>query len=176
MRMDSSQGETALELIARLPEHELAHVLYHFGEERRSRPIARSIRAAFEEGRLASTADLRRAVVQAVGRPPGSKIDPATRTFQALRIAVNDELGQLSALLGALPDLLSDGSSAVIISFHSLEDRSVKHAFRGEPRLSVLTKRPLIAADDETEGNRRARSAKLRAARRVAREPAEASP
>jgi 16S rRNA (cytosine1402-N4)-methyltransferase len=176
MRMDNSQGESALELIARLPEHDLAHILYHFGEERRSRPIARSIRAAFSAGALSSTADLRRAVVQAVGRPPGSKIDPATRTFQALRIAVNDELGQLGALLGALPDLLADGGSAVIISFHSLEDRSVKHAFRAEPRLSVLTKRPLLAAADEQAQNRRSRSAKLRAARRVARQPAEASP
>jgi 16S rRNA (cytosine1402-N4)-methyltransferase len=127
-------------------------------------------------GTLSTTADLRRAVVQAVGRPPGSKIDPATRTFQALRIAVNDELGQLGALLSALPDLLADGGSAVIISFHSLEDRAVKQAFRAEPRLSILTKRPLLAAADEQAHNRRSRSAKLRAARRMARESAEANP
>ncbi|HKU43621.1 MAG TPA: 16S rRNA (cytosine(1402)-N(4))-methyltransferase RsmH [Polyangiales bacterium] len=176
MRMDSSSGETALELIARLSEHELAHILYHFGEERRSRPIARAIRAALAAGTLATTADLRRAVVSAVGRPPGSKIDPATRTFQALRIAVNDELGQLEGLLAALPDILADGGVAVVISFHSLEDRRVKHAFRGDPRLTVLTKRPVIAGDDEQSHNRRARSAKLRAARRTARVTAEASP
>jgi 16S rRNA (cytosine1402-N4)-methyltransferase len=173
MRMDSSQGETVLELIERLTEKELADVIYQYGEERRSRAIARSIRAMLAEGTLATTADLRRAVIKAIGRPPGSKIDPATRTFQALRIATNDELSQLDGLLEALPDLLADGGTAVIISFHSLEDRSVKHAFRSEPRLSIMTKRPLLASDDEQAQNRRARSAKLRAARRITREAAE---
>jgi 16S rRNA (cytosine1402-N4)-methyltransferase len=170
MRMDSSQGETALDLIARLSERELADVLYQFGEERRSRPIARSIRYALSNGELSTTADLRRAVVKAVGRPPNSKIDPATRSFQALRIAVNDELGQLTTLLKVIPDLLVDGGTAVIISFHSLEDRSVKHTLRNDPRMSVLTKRPLLAGEEEQASNRRARSAKLRAARRNARE------
>jgi 16S rRNA (cytosine1402-N4)-methyltransferase len=174
MRMDTSQGETALELIARLSERELADVLFQYGEERRSRPIARSIRTALAEGQLKSTADLRRAVVKAIGRPPGSKIDPATRTFQALRIVVNDELGQLNTLLKSLPDLLADEGTAVIISFHSLEDRSVKHALRADPRLTVLTKRPLLASEEEQASNRRARSAKLRAARRNARADAEA--
>ena len=175
MRMDTSRGETARDLIARLSERELADVLYQYGEERRSRPIARSIRAALAAGVLETTADLRRAVVKAVGRPPSSKIDPATRTFQALRIALNDELGQLQALLGAVPELLSDGGVAVMISFHSLEDRSVKHAWRADPRLSVLTKRPLVASEEEQASNRRARSAKLRAARRNAREQLEAT-
>ena len=173
MRMDSSQGETVLELIERTSEHALADIIYQYGEERRSRAIARSIRAALAEGTLATTADLRRAVIRAIGRPPGSKIDPATSTFQALRIATNDELTQLTGLLGKLPDLLADGGTAVIISFHSLEDRSVKHAFRAEPRLSVLTKRPLLASDEEQANNRRARSAKLRAARRNARDAME---
>jgi 16S rRNA (cytosine1402-N4)-methyltransferase len=175
MRMDSSSGETALELIGRLSERELADVLYQFGEERRSRPIARSIRTALSLGELNTTADLRRAVVKAVGRPPNSKIDPATRTFQALRIFLNDELGQLTALLGAIPDLLADSGTAVIISFHSLEDRSVKHTLRADPRLSVHTKRPVLASEEEQASNRRARSAKLRAARRNAREQAEAT-
>jgi 16S rRNA (cytosine1402-N4)-methyltransferase len=169
MRMDTSQGETVLELIARLSEHELAHVLYHFGEERRSRASARLIPGTFAAGELKTTADLRRAVIKAIGRPPGSKTDPATRTFQALRIATNDELAQLRELIAALPDALADGGRAVIISFHSLEDRIVKHAFRDEPRLRTLTKRPLVAQDDEQAGNRRARSAKLRAAERIAR-------
>jgi 16S rRNA (cytosine1402-N4)-methyltransferase len=175
MRMDSSSGETALEVIGRLSERELANVLYEFGEERRSRPIARSIRNALSSGELSTTADLRRAVVKAVGRPPNSKIDPATRTFQALRIYVNDELGQLTALLAAIPDLLADHGTAVIISFHSLEDRSVKHTLRGDSRLSVLTKRPVVASDEEQASNRRARSAKLRAARRNLREQVEAT-
>ncbi|HET6335960.1 MAG TPA: 16S rRNA (cytosine(1402)-N(4))-methyltransferase RsmH [Polyangiales bacterium] len=175
MRMDSSSGETALEVIARLSERELADVLFNYGEERKSRQIARSIRNALASGELNTTADLRRAVVKAVGRPPKMKIDPATRTFQALRIFVNDELGQLTSLLRALPDLLADGGTAVIISFHSLEDRSVKHTLRGESRLSVLTKRPVLASEEEQASNRRSRSAKLRAARRNAREEAEAT-
>lgn len=175
MRMDSSSGETALEVIARLSERELADVIYQFGEERRSRPIARSIRTALSLGELSTTADLRRAVVKAIGRPPNSKIDPATRTFQALRIFVNDELGQLTTLLESIPDLLADSGTAVIISFHSLEDRSVKHTLRADPRVSVLTKRPLLASEEEQASNRRARSAKLRAARRNAREQAEAT-
>jgi len=169
MRMDTSQGETVLELISRLSEHELAHVLFHFGEERRSRAIARSIRFALENDELATTSDLRRAVIKAIGRPPGSKSDPATRTFQALRIATNDEMAQLNELIEGLPDALADGGRAVIISFHSLEDRIVKHCFRDDPRLRPLTKRPVIAAEDEQAENRRARSAKLRAAERVAR-------
>jgi 16S rRNA (cytosine1402-N4)-methyltransferase len=175
MRMDASRGETARDLIARLSERELADVIYNYGEERKSRQIARSIRAALSAGELHTTADLRRAVVKAVGRPPGSKIDPSTRTFQALRIAVNDELGQLETLLKSIPDLLADAGTAVIISFHSLEDRSVKHTLRADSRLSVLTKRPVLAGPEEQANNRRARSAKLRAARRNAREQAEAT-
>ncbi|HEX4352373.1 MAG TPA: 16S rRNA (cytosine(1402)-N(4))-methyltransferase RsmH [Polyangiales bacterium] len=169
MRMDDSSGDTALSLIAQWSEAELADVLYQFGEERRSRAIARTVRAALANGELNSTGDLRRAVVKAIGRPPGSKIDPATRTFQALRIAVNRELDQLETLLRQLADLLSDDAVAVLISFHSLEDRVVKHSFRNDPELRVLTKRPIIASDDEQARNRRARSAKLRAAARIER-------
>jgi 16S rRNA (cytosine1402-N4)-methyltransferase len=96
-------------------------------------------------------------------------VDPATRTFQALRIAVNRELEQLEVLLAALPDLLEDDAVAAVISFHSLEDRLVKHAFRGDPRLSPLGKKPIPPPDEEQARNPRSRSAKLRAARRVAR-------
>jgi 16S rRNA (cytosine1402-N4)-methyltransferase len=169
MRMDDSQGETALSLIRRLSEAELADVIYQFGEERRSRAISRSIRAALAAGELSSTGDLRRAVVKAIGRAPGSKIDPATRTFQALRIAVNEELEQLETLVDFLADLLADEAVAVLISFHSLEDRLVKHALRNDARLRVLTKRPVIANEEEQARNRRARSAKLRAAARCSR-------
>lgn len=166
MRMDQDAPESALTLIARLSERELADVIYEYGDERRSRPIARSIRSFYEAGELNTTRDLRRAVVKAIGRPPNSKIDPATRTFQALRIAVNDEVGQLQALLACLPQILADEAVAVLISFHSLEDRLVKHGLRSDPLLTVLTKRPIIPGDEECARNRRARSAKLRAAAR----------
>ncbi|MCB9597956.1 MAG: 16S rRNA (cytosine(1402)-N(4))-methyltransferase RsmH [Sandaracinaceae bacterium] len=169
MRMDRSRGETALELIERLGEKELADVIYELGEERRSRPIARAIKRALEHGELDTTDDLRRAVVRVMG-PKRGRVDPATRTFQALRIAVNDELGQLDALLEALPDVLADDGVAVVISFHSLEDRKVKRFFKGEPTLAPLTKKPIIADAAELEDNPRARSAKLRAARRLPRE------
>lgn len=172
MRMDPSAGETALELIARLDERELADLLYQLGEERRSRAIARSIKRALEAGELATTQDLRRAVVRAVGPRKSGGLDPATRTFQALRIAVNDELGQLDALLAQLPDVLEDGGVAAILSFHSLEDRRVKRCFRESDVLVPLTKKPIVPSDDEQRENPRARSAKLRAARRVPREEA----
>lgn len=166
MRMDPTRGLTARELIEDLSERELADVIYQLGEERKSRPIARSIKRAEADGELSSTEDLRRAVVRAIGPRRRGGVDPATRTFQALRIAVNEELDQLDALLEQLPDVLEDGGVAVIISFHSLEDRKVKHFFRGEPTLTPLTKKPLVAHDDERATNPRSRSAKLRAARR----------
>jgi 16S rRNA (cytosine1402-N4)-methyltransferase len=169
MRMDTTQGETARELIERVSENELADILFLYGEERRSRAIARSIGRACSEGQLATTEDLRRAVQRAVGRPPGTKVDPATRTFQALRIAVNAELEELRALIACLPDILHDDGVAVLISFHSLEDRLVKHALRDDARFQPLTKKPIIAGDDEQARNRRSRSAKLRAARRLPR-------
>ena len=166
MRMDPSEGETALELIARTDPEELANVIYRYGEERRSRPIARSVRRAYEDGELHTTTDLRRAVHRATG-PRRGRIDPATRTFQALRIAVNDELGELESLLEQLPEVLGLGGVAAVISFHSLEDRMVKHAFRDTGHLAPLTKRPVVAGDEERSRNPRSRSAKLRAARRV---------
>ncbi len=167
MRMDPSRGQSAQEAIASLDERSLADVLFDLGEEKKSRPIARAIKRAESEGKLLSTSELRQAVVSAIGHKPGSPIDPATRTFQALRLYVNDELGELDRLLASLPDVLHVDGVAAIISFHSLEDRAVKHTFRGEASLLPLTKRPIEAGDDERARNPRSRSAKLRAARRV---------
>ena len=166
MRMDPTEGESALDLIGRCDAEELANVIYKYGEEHRSRKIARSLRRAYEEGDLENTDDLRRAVHRATGGRRG-RLDPATKTFQGLRIAVNDELGELEALLEQLPSVLRIGGIVAVISFHSLEDRIVKHTFRDSEHLLPLTKRPIIASDEEREHNRRSRSAKLRAARRV---------
>ncbi|MFW5920522.1 MAG: 16S rRNA (cytosine(1402)-N(4))-methyltransferase RsmH [Polyangiales bacterium] len=173
MRMDPSRGQTALELIARTPEKDLADLIYRLGEERKSRAVARHLKRAYEAGELETTEDLRRAVVRAVG-PKRGRIDPATRTFQALRLAVNRELEQLEVLLRDMPSVLEDGGVGAIISFHSLEDRMVKHAFRGDDRLAPLTKKPVAPSEGEARDNPRARSAKLRAARRVSRQEVEA--
>jgi 16S rRNA (cytosine1402-N4)-methyltransferase len=172
MRMDPEHGETALELIAKLDDEHLADIIFQYGEERSSRRIARSIKKALAAGELVTTHDLRRAVVRAVGPARVGGLDPATRTFQALRIAVNRELEQLEWLLESLPDVLVDGGVAAIIAFHSLEDRLVKRAFNREG-WAALTKKPLVASEAECAQNPRARSAKLRAARRVANSEAE---
>ena len=166
MRMDPTEGETALELIGRTDTEELANVIYQYGEEGRSRRIARSLRRAYEEGELETTADLRRAVHRATG-PRRGRIDAATKTFQALRIAVNEELSELESLLEQLPTVLRAGGVAAVISFHSLEDRMVKHSFRDNEYLTPLTKHPVIASDEERQNNPRSRSAKLRAARKA---------
>jgi 16S rRNA (cytosine1402-N4)-methyltransferase len=166
MRMDPEEGETALELIERLSDDELADVLYQYGEERRSRRIARSIKKAFAAKELVTTLDLRRAIVRAVGPARVGGVDPATRTFQALRIAVNRELEELEQLLVALTGVVKEGGTAAVISFHSLEDRLVKRAFVS-PAWRPLTKKPVMAGDEEHARNPRARSAKLRAAMRV---------
>ncbi|UQA60020.1 16S rRNA (cytosine(1402)-N(4))-methyltransferase RsmH [Polyangium aurulentum] len=174
MRMDEASGETALELIERLDDDELANVIYHYGEERRSRRVARCIKQALEQGELKTTLDLRRAVVRAVGPARVGGVDPATRTFQALRVAVNGELSELEALIEAAPRVIAPGGVIAIISFHSLEDRIVKHALRGSDVWSPLTKKPVVPSEEEVEENPRARSAKLRAARRVEAEEASA--
>lgn len=166
MRMDPTEGETALELIGRSDAESLANVIYRYGEEHRSRRIARSLKRAYEEGELETTGDLRRAVHKATG-PKRGRIDPSTKTFQALRIAVNEELADLEAFLGLIPSVLKTGGVVAVISFHSLEDRIVKHTFRESGSLEPLTKRPMVATDDERDRNPRSRSAKLRAARRV---------
>ncbi len=166
MRMDPDEGETALELIGRLDDDELADVIYRYGEERRSRRIARSIKKALSAGELRTTLDLRRAVVRAVGPARVGGVDPATRTFQALRLAVNRELDELEQLLASLDDVVADGGVAAVIAFHSLEDRLVKRAF-ARAGWTPLTKKPQVASDEECAHNPRARSAKLRAARRT---------
>jgi 16S rRNA (cytosine1402-N4)-methyltransferase len=167
MRMDPEGGETALELIARLSDEELANVIFQYGDERRSRRIARSIKKALGAGELHTTLDLRRSIVRAVGPARLGGVDPATRSFQALRIAVNQELVELERLLEVLPEVLAPDGVAVVLSFHSLEDRLAKRAFAG-PGWSPLTKKPLVPSDEECAKNPRARSAKLRAARRAA--------
>ncbi len=169
MRMDPTSGRTAKELIDEQDAESLANILYQLGEERRSRPIARSILKLRDAGELETTDDLRRAVIRVTG-PKRGRIDPATRTFQALRIAVNDELGELEALVAFAADLLNDDGVVALISFHSLEDRIVKWAFRKDEALQPLTKKPVQASDEEKKRNPRARTAKLRAARRIPRE------
>lgn len=164
MRMDRSSGETALDLIARMSDDELANVIFQYGEERRSRRIARSLKRAESAGELVTTLDLRRAIVRAVGPVRVGGVDPATRTFQALRIAVNDELGELEALLATLPQVLAPNGIAAIITFHSLEDRLVKHAFKNHDAFTPLTKKPIVPTDEEQAENARSRSAKLRVA------------
>jgi 16S rRNA (cytosine1402-N4)-methyltransferase len=171
MRMDPSEGEeTALELIDRLSDDQLADIIYQYGDERRSRRIARSVKRALGDNQLVTTLDLRRAIVRAVGPVRVGGVDPATRTFQALRIAVNRELEELEELIAALPRLVEPGGVTAILSFHSLEDRLVKRAFHAKDTWAPLTKKPVVATDEEGASNPRSRSAKLRAARRLSAE------
>ena len=169
MRMDPQSERTAEQVVNHLGERELADVIYEFGEERRSRRIARAICRSRPIRTTAQLAD----VISAAARPMNraeQRIHPATRTFQALRIFVNRELDDLGALLEAAPGILKPGGRVVVISFHSLEDRIVKDAFRegGQRGLyRLLTKKPVTATEAESDRNPRARSAKLRAAERV---------
>jgi 16S rRNA (cytosine1402-N4)-methyltransferase len=164
LRFNPEEGEPAWRLLARLEEREIADIIYQFGEERCSRRIARRIVEARADGPLKSVQDIAALVRRCVPRSPKERIDPATRTFQALRIAVNRELESLELALARIPDRLKPGGRFAIISFHSLEDRLVKEAFRNDPRLEPLTKKPIIATDEETARNPRSRSAKLRVA------------
>ena len=171
MRMTAGgEGETAAELIDRLEENELADLIYGYGEERLSRRIARRIKADLRDrGSYDGTAALAYAVAGCY--PPKARrgrIHPATRTFQALRIAVNDELGVLDRLLQQAPDWLEPEGLLGIISFHSLEDRRVKTAFLRDERLQRITRKPVVATEQEEEANPRSRSAKWRVAQRVA--------
>jgi 16S rRNA (cytosine1402-N4)-methyltransferase len=171
MRLNPDEGEPASALLRRLSERELADLIYQYGEERFSRRIARKIVETRQRTPLETTEQLAELVRRCVPRPKGRAggTDPATRTFQALRIAVNDELGSLERLLASLPRCLRPGGKAAIISFHSLEDRRVKHAFAVKEVWQVLTKKPVQATDEEVRQNPRARSAKLRAA--ILKEP-----
>jgi 16S rRNA (cytosine1402-N4)-methyltransferase len=166
LRFDVSEGRSAAELLARLDERELADLIYRYGEERHSRRIARAIVARRRERPITGSLDLAELVRRAVPRTDDARrIHPATRTFQALRIAVNDELGALETFLEAAPDCVRPGGRVVVITFHSLEDRIVKEKFRDDPRYEVLTKKPVTAGEVELAENVRARSAKLRAAK-----------
>jgi 16S rRNA (cytosine1402-N4)-methyltransferase len=173
MRMNTQGGETAADLVARASEVELADAIFTYGEERFSRRIARALVHARREAPIATTGRLAAIVRRAVPHRGHQRIDPATRTFQALRIWVNQELEGLDRFLHSVARRLRLGARLVVISFHSLEDRIVKHTFRALERgadvtLKVLTKKPVMAGDEELERNPRARSAKLRAAERVA--------
>jgi 16S rRNA (cytosine1402-N4)-methyltransferase len=173
MRLDPAQGEPAGDLLRRLSERDLADLIWRFGEERFSRRIARKIVEIRRQAPLETTAQLAELVRRCVPRPRGKRgaIDPATRVFQALRIAVNNEMEALARLLQDLPGCLKPGARAVIISFHSLEDRQVKRAFRDQETWEVLTKKPVQASEEDEKANPRARSAKLRAARRKSSAP-----
>lgn len=186
MRMDRS-GQTAAELVNTLPERELADTLFELGEERASRRIARAIVAAREDGPITSTTQLA-GIIRSVLPPDRSGIDPATRSFQALRIRVNDELGEIERGLAHASELLAPGGRLIVVSFHSLEDRLVKrfmseaagrapapsrHDPRGltgrqMPRFRLLTARPLRPGAEEIAANPRSRSARLRALERLA--------
>ncbi len=169
MRMNPGDGEPASSLLKWMNERELADLIYQFGEERHSRRIARKIVEVRQREPLATTEQLAELVRRCVPRSPKMRhtIDPATRVFQALRIAVNDELRSLERLLADLPRCLRPGGRAALISFHSLEDRRVKVAFKDRATWEPLTKKPVTASDEETQNNPRSRSAKLRAAIRV---------
>ncbi|MGC9454358.1 MAG: 16S rRNA (cytosine(1402)-N(4))-methyltransferase RsmH [Phycisphaerae bacterium] len=174
MRMDRCGGETAADLVNRLDEKSLADLIYTCGEERYSRRIARAIVAARRKERIERTLQLAGIVAGSLPKPVAAGrrgIHPAARTFQALRIAVNDELGALDRLLEQLPDVLSVGGRAAVISFHSLEDRRVKRSFAESAesgRARLLTKKPLSPDAEEVEKNPRCRSAKLRGIERIA--------
>jgi 16S rRNA (cytosine1402-N4)-methyltransferase len=171
MRMDPRSELTAEQVVNQADEEDLANLIYEFGEERRSRRIARAIVRARP---ITTTAELARVVSACAPPIKGEKIHPATRTFQALRIRVNDELGEIQSLLASAGSLLKPGGRVVMISFHSLEDRLVKDSFRESakgdmrlkiaPLLEILTKKPVMAEEQEALRNPRSRSAKLRAA------------
>jgi 16S rRNA (cytosine1402-N4)-methyltransferase len=173
MRMDRSQGETAADLVAHASEEELANAIFQFGEERFSRRIARAIVAVRRQAPIATTGALAEIVRRNVPRRGAMRIDPATRTFQALRIWVNRELDGLDRFLEDALGRLRAGGRLAVITFHSLEDRIVKHTFRALAQregavVRVLTKKPIVPDEDEVRRNPRARSAKLRAAERIA--------
>jgi 16S rRNA (cytosine1402-N4)-methyltransferase len=166
LRFDPTRGEPAWRVIERMSAEHLADLIFKYGEERFSRRIARHIVELRRSKPLRTATDLARAIRESVPRRRDDRIDPATRTFQALRIAVNEELKWLDVALRRLPDCLRPGGRMAVISFHSLEDRMVKESFRNDTRLVVQTRRPLRATEEEIAANPRSRSAKLRVAER----------
>lgn len=186
MRMDVTGGQTAADLLETLSEEEIANLIYRYGEERKSRRIARRIVERRESGQpVRTTSEMAELVERAIGRSPKDKIHPATRTFQALRIAVNNELGILDKFITDSVDLLKPKGTLCVITFHSLEDRIVKQAFQklsgkcfcppriprcvcgAEKRVEVITRKPVAPTEDEMKQNPRARSAKLRVCRKL---------
>jgi 16S rRNA (cytosine1402-N4)-methyltransferase len=172
MRMDRSTGPTLAERLSEVDETTLADVIYRFGEERKSRRVARAVVEAFRAGPLTRTGELAAVVRRAVGGG-WQRVDPATRTFQALRIWVNDELDGLDVFLESAVTSLAPGGRMAVIAFHSLEDRVVKHTWRrmaqaDEPVLRLITRRPVVPGAEEADRNPRARSARLRVMERVA--------
>jgi len=168
MRMDRRSPVTAASLVARLSEEQLADVFYHYGEEWQARRIARFLVQARQEQPVGTTARLAAIVAEAIPRKyHPQKVHVATKVFQALRIAVNGELDNLTRLLATAPEVLNKGARICIITFHSLEDRIVKQVFQQNAAYKVLSKRPIAPSPTEIEQNPRARSAKLRVAERV---------
>jgi 16S rRNA (cytosine1402-N4)-methyltransferase len=170
--MDRASGETAADLLARVSERDLADAIFAFGEERYSRRIARAIVEARRDAPVSTTARLAAIVRRASPRRGWTRIDPATRTFQALRIWVNRELEGLDRFVATAVRRLRVAARLVVITFHSLEDRIVKHTLRalergGETGIRIVTKKPLVPDEAEIHRNPRSRSAKLRAAERV---------
>jgi 16S rRNA (cytosine1402-N4)-methyltransferase len=171
MRMDTSSGATAAEMLAAVEEKALADVIYEFGEERHSRRVARAIVESRKSRRIETTGQLADLVRRAIPHKGYTRIDPATRTFQAIRIWVNQELEGLDGFLTNVAERLAPGGRLVTLTFHSLEDRVVKHTLRAlqsAGTIAIRTKRPIVPAESEIERNPRARSAKLRAAERPA--------
>jgi 16S rRNA (cytosine1402-N4)-methyltransferase len=167
LRFDPTRGEPAWKLIERLSAEHLADLIYRYGEERFSRKIAQRIVGTRRKTPIRTSSDLAAIIRRTVPRTHADRIDPATRTFQALRIAANEELKWLEVALRRLPDCLRPGGRLAVISFQSLEDRLVKEAFRNDARLRVLTRRPIRPTESESVDNPRSRSAKLRVAERM---------
>ncbi|NPV88586.1 16S rRNA (cytosine(1402)-N(4))-methyltransferase RsmH [Coprothermobacteraceae bacterium] len=164
MRFDPSKGVSAYDLVNKLGEEELADLIYRYGEEHKARRIAKAIVESRSKGPIRTTTELAEVILTALGRRHG-RIHPATRTFQALRIATNSELDNLQQLLESLLDVLEPGGRAAVISYHSLEDRIVKHFFKEWEKSGKgiqVTKKPVVPTDEEIQVNPRARSAKLR--------------
>ena len=167
LRFDRLSGEPAWRLVNRLSEKHLADLIYNYGEERLSRRIARKICAVRQADPIKTSQQLARLVRSCVPRSKNHSIDPATRTFQAIRIAVNDELKYLQETMKRLPQFLNLEGRAAIISFHSLEDRIAKRAINGSDEMEAINRKPITASDAELDANSRSRSAKLRVAKRI---------